>query len=223
MIVGSILLAFGIDAAWEGRQERVEERLALEALGAEFDESVRGLTVAHRIQVEFAEKSGTLDSLLTEGARRSTIHVIDSLLTPLVAFRTPDPATGSLSMLLASGRIDLIRNSELQQALAGWPSMLEDSGEDERLVRDFVQEQLIPGLVEQMDLTGMMAGRTSEGLATGRAYVLTGREYEIRVSPTSRSLIAHRAYLARTVVGGSRARLDAAEAILSLIESELQG
>ena len=32
VIVGSILLAFGIDAAWEGRQEREEERESLELL-----------------------------------------------------------------------------------------------------------------------------------------------------------------------------------------------
>ncbi len=34
VIVGSILLAFGLQAWWEGRQERAEERQALEALAS---------------------------------------------------------------------------------------------------------------------------------------------------------------------------------------------
>ena len=36
VIVASILLAFGIEAWWDGRQERAEERDALEALAADF-------------------------------------------------------------------------------------------------------------------------------------------------------------------------------------------
>ena len=37
VIVGSILLAFGIEAWWDGVQERVEERQALEALARDFE------------------------------------------------------------------------------------------------------------------------------------------------------------------------------------------
>ena len=37
VIVISILLAFGIEAWWDGRQERVEERQALEALARDFE------------------------------------------------------------------------------------------------------------------------------------------------------------------------------------------
>ena len=42
VIVGSILLAFGIDTWWEGRQERSQVRAELEALAAEVAEARGG-------------------------------------------------------------------------------------------------------------------------------------------------------------------------------------
>jgi len=39
-IIGSILLAFAIDAAWDSRLERAEEQAYLAALQVQFDESL---------------------------------------------------------------------------------------------------------------------------------------------------------------------------------------
>lgn len=218
MIVLSILLAFGIDAWWDEAQDRREERLALLALHEEFRANLSHLSAAHEVHRAFAADLTRLEALLAASPSGESLEVVDSLLVPLISFRTPDPATGTLNTLLASGRIDLIRDQELQQALAGWPSEIANAAEDEVKVRDFVFDRLIPGLAGHADLTGVMASRTSDPLISGKAFQLSGRRYEVRVNDVTRTLIGERALLARIAVAASSLRLTAAENVLTLLE-----
>jgi hypothetical protein len=151
------------------------------------------------------------------------IQVADTLLRPLISFRTADPATGTLNTLLASGRIDLIRNQALQQALAGWPAELEDTAEDERLVRDFVHGQLINGLRSDVDLAGVLSTWTSLTRAgqTQRDEVSSSPvAYSIMVTRSSRTLVSQRYHLSRLVVLQSQNRIEAGEEILEIIRGE---
>ena len=218
-IVASILMAFAIDAWWQERQESNEEQVALEALRQEFLENIELLQAAHEVHVNLAETADRLNLLVSSTADGEVIQVTDSLLVVLITFRTPEVAAGTLNTLLASGRIGIIRDREVQQALAGWPALVENAYEDEVLVRNFLMDQLIPGLAGRVDLTGVMAARTTSGLVSGNAFNLSGQEYGVRVDAITRTLIGQRAYLARMVISGSQSRLDGAEAILALIES----
>ena len=221
VIVISILLAFGIDAWWADRQGRAEEQLALEALRQEFIFNIDLLQEAHVIQLDLMQKADRLNRLLLDADDGATINVADSLLYVLVVYRTPDVAMGSLNTLLASGQIGIIRNAEIQRALAGWPARVDGTVEQEVLIRDFMVDALIPGLIGHADLTGVMTARMTHGLTTGNAFELTGREYAVLVDDVSRTLVGQRAFLARLLLPASENRIIEAERILRLIEDQL--
>lgn len=221
VIVASILLAFGIDAWWDGTKERREESLVLDALRVEFQQNVGSLRVIHAIHAQYAAEVGHLLDRVLAAEEGATLQIPDSLLRALVSFRTADPAMGTLNTLLASGRIGLIRSQDLRRALAGWPAAVEDASEDERLVRDFVHGQIIAGLSGDLDI-GQLLASYSALTDSGRTQRTTAPQlYSLRVTSRSRALVAQRAHLARLLVGQSQDRLDAGDSILGLIDREL--
>lgn len=218
VIVASILLAFGIDAWWADVQDQKDEALILRALATEFRENLAELRAVHEVHARYAQELAELVGIMVAQPDGSILQVGDSQLRPLISFRTADPATGTLSTLLASGRIDLIRDEELQQALAGWPAVVEDVAEDERLVRDFVHGQLVTGIVDELDVGRLLVNwsQLGEGGATTRVSEVA--QLSLRVSPTSRAMIGERYHLARLLVSQSDDRLEAGDAILSMID-----
>jgi hypothetical protein len=161
-IVGSILLAFVIDAWWDGVQERAEERKVLSAIRAEFVMNLeilaqtgeyhrRALTAMQTVVL--ASRSDSVDAEVSEGA----IFVSWVVATPHY-----NPATGALAAAIGSGQISLIRNIELRHRLAGWDAIISDLMIDEQTRRDFVNHELLPVLAE----FGIGGGYLTEQLPT---------------------------------------------------------
>ncbi len=93
MIVGSILLAFGIEAWWEGMQERIEEREIIERLISDVQADVQG--------VEFG--------LSVLPRKEASLRRVDSLLN------APDPSPRDPVMFLE----DVIYGSQYGWSQAG--------------------------------------------------------------------------------------------------------
>jgi hypothetical protein len=176
VVVLGILIAFAVDAAWEGRSERLSERETINALEADFRSSVDLLEarwlVIHRKAVDAtdalmwalqvgAEWPGSpmdmsfdeyIDQFVVPVSRRNveprtwTVEVPDSLLGQTLITPTYDPTLASLEALRASGRLNVIRSRALRDALAEFPSLLADASDEERMSRDHVLNQLRPQL-----------------------------------------------------------------------------
>jgi hypothetical protein len=130
VIVGSILLAFGLQAWWDGRQDRSEEERALQGLELEF--------VANRSQLDtiirFHERAGVLVEQL-EGMPESVLSElpadsIDLFLRAMYQARTFDAFGASLDGVLGAGRLGLIHDQTLSDLLIAWAGRLEDSKEE---------------------------------------------------------------------------------------------
>ena len=146
-IVASILLAFSMDAWWDSVQDRAEEREIISLLRAEFEANQKVLTRTagiHRLNL------GAMQEIIS--VSESVISIDDESLGLLFlqAAGTPhyNPATGALAATISSGRIDLIRNVELRNRLAGWDSIVSDLFLDERTRRDFVIHEIRPAFAE---------------------------------------------------------------------------
>ena len=146
-IVASILLAFSMDAWWDSVQDRAEEREIISLLRAEFEANQKVLTRTagiHRLNL------GAMQEIIS--VSESVISIDDESLGLLFlqAAGTPhyNPATGALAATISSGRIDLIRNIELRNRLAGWDSIVSDLFLDERTRRDFVIHEIRPAFAE---------------------------------------------------------------------------
>jgi hypothetical protein len=113
-IVGSILLAFAIDAWWDDVQLRRDETAAMQQLRDEFlsnSEAIRAAEQSHRrAELAFGDM---LRIIRDKGDPAGSYTVPDSVLFELGSWTTLDPATGVLEALVSSGRILLIDDSEL--------------------------------------------------------------------------------------------------------------
>ena len=130
-IVASILLAFGIQAWWEDRQEREAEQVMLASLQHDFATSRadldRILQRYDNVRATFARYQSATPAELTSIAPID----IEPMLTSLVIGATFDPTTGTLDALIGDGRLGLISNSAVRESVSNWVRALEDIEENE--------------------------------------------------------------------------------------------
>jgi hypothetical protein len=151
-VVLSILLAFAIDAWWDGRQEAGREQDLLAGLRTDFESSRPGLERRLILAQRMAEGNASLlDRIQDRGTAREVV-VPDSLVLAILGGPTYEPATNTLDAALASGEIELLETAELRTELANWRRLLSDTREDELEVRRVTNEQLVPELARTMDL-----------------------------------------------------------------------
>jgi hypothetical protein len=220
VIVASILLAFAIDAAWDERQERAQERRLLEALEDEFAAHPPVLLDAQVVHQRFANATFALFDTLDAAPEGEVVVVSDSLLYPIMRGRTTQLAQGELEAALSSGAIELIQNRELRRRLAAWPGVWEDATEEEGF-----------GVQFQLGAFGESAGQASDigrslvdGLR-GRGVTLDGpwRSEPRRITNTSwlRATLAQRAIIELGSAVGMEDARRAAEEIRRAIREEL--
>ena len=144
-IVGSILLAFAIDAMWERHNDAREGDEVLAGLQAEF--------TFHRSElVRFRDRWLTVrrstERLIV--ATRDDISpepiVVDSLLLDFLNPTTFDPRGGALEAATSSGQIGLVGSRELRAQLAAWDGVVAELKDNELAMRAFILESIIPHL-----------------------------------------------------------------------------
>ena len=221
-IVVSILLAFAIQAWWEGRGEGHIRRATVEGLLADFELSQRGLTTFNgfnrRIEAGNALLIGRLDSE-DEGI---PVSVPDSLLVTAVNAPVFAPSRAALDAMLATGRLGLIRNQGLREALAAWLQRLDLTNAHEVLVRDIVANQVVPLLGRQTSLAEVHEKvRAWNARGDGSDYVSV--DHTLRADPELVAVLAHRKFRLGFVLTGQATLLDLQEQIIQGLRKELDG
>lgn len=124
-IIVSILLAFGIQAWWEGRQDRMEEEQLLAALSVEFAANREQLETNRASHVARQEAAAAI--LEAAAAPEITISrdSVDHLISDIMWYGTDGWVTGTMDALLSSGDLALIGNRSLQFSLTAWPRLRE--------------------------------------------------------------------------------------------------
>jgi hypothetical protein len=159
VIVGSILLAFAIDASWEARSDRVQERVLLAALAEDFRiarEEFAEVRVAHRTVL------GAMEQLLTWGESGTVPEEqraqVDTVLSRVFWRETFDPPMGTVATILGSGRLDLLESQELVTALTRWTAVVEDFKELETAGTEHFYQTLYPFLSTNLNLQDLDKG-----------------------------------------------------------------
>jgi hypothetical protein len=142
VIVGSILLAFGIDAAWEDR-ERDQRRDALfaalgndmELAGAEVDRVDAFHRTGHSAAADLLNfgqvAPGNLDQLL----------LIDSLVAATWGSAASyDAPMGAVESVVGSGELDLVTDPELVFELTAFPALVADLAWEQGLLQSLSTE-----------------------------------------------------------------------------------
>ena len=171
-IVGSILLAFAIDAWWSARQLDQEEQQTLRQLQAEFQTNAALLAERRGRHEVFFEACETILSLTGPEGEDLLIYLEDvrSAIDTITRWWTYDPQMGVLAGLTQSGGLRIISSDQLRNALASWPSKVQDLVEDEIHAQEFTAGLLEPYLNENLAirnvilLPGVDKGRFSDDL-----------------------------------------------------------
>lgn len=129
-IVASILLAFAIDAWWNERLERAEEREVMQSLYVEFeanrDEAAAVISFHNRV----TQPVVMLMELRQDETLALPAEAVEEFISSLGNPRTFDAVRGSVDALISSGKLGLLRDHELRAALTTFVNIVDDAVED---------------------------------------------------------------------------------------------
>lgn len=159
VIVGSILLAFAIDAGWDTRQDREREHEYLDALHREF------LILRDELQEDQDVRESMMGAAvaLVEEPFTATPAPRDSILRwlgLLQRVRGFFPSNAVYDDLIASGATSLLRSNDLRAALGAYDQSRDRLILVEEMSRSTWFEGLGPYLIEHTDLISQTAAFT---------------------------------------------------------------
>jgi hypothetical protein len=152
LIVAGVLIALGLEAAWQYRVDRADERDLLDALASEFHENTIALDRWIGLHQQVASGVEGLIDHLESASEGTTVSVPDSLVGMIGRSPTFDPELNMLDAAVSSGRISLVRSAEVQRALASWSRSLADAQEEEQRAAEQLYRELLPLLGEATDI-----------------------------------------------------------------------
>jgi len=193
-IVVSILLAFGIQAWWEHRQIRIEERAALSALLGEFRELKAEHEWVRQYNLAMRDSIRTLTSAAVGPENTLDDQAIDRLLADLYWNQELAPWSAPvLSSLVSSGDLELISDPALRQQLGAWPVKLQNVQDILQRDLDFYNDRQMPLLAESVPLAQLINADDGPPGHPENLYD-NGRQIELKTTESNAHLLESRAF-----------------------------
>jgi hypothetical protein len=211
-IVGSILLAFAIEAWWEDRQIRIDEQQVLLGLGAEFGTNHEFLSRDLASHLKGLQSLEDILLLIEGGQSDDAKSIAVAALDEMQAPKTTDLGNGTLNALLSSGRIEILRSRKLRTQLTAWKGVIGEVLDDQNNNAKMVFEVYVPYFVSE-NYSRNTIRRSSEGS------VAIKRMLE---DPRFRHLVEIRLGFKKHLTGELETAIAAAEEILAEIELSIK-
>ena len=119
VIVASILLAFGIDAAWEDRQEQVAADELARGVIQDLEMSLDDLNNVRAFHALKLDASLTAREVLRSGVPTISMDSLNVLLVRSGATQRLTPVTGAYDQLVSTGLLRLL-DTDVRSAIAAW-------------------------------------------------------------------------------------------------------
>jgi hypothetical protein len=159
VVVASILIAFSLDAWWDGLVERGQLRGQLEAVIAELEAGRGELNDAVRSHRLYGGAAGALHEQLRSLDPDAPAEVPDTLVGSLFSHFTMDVSTSATISFLDAGGQSLVGDAWARRALADWPARMGDAIDDQAQLRAVVQAGYHPYMVSTFSLgSAIVAG-----------------------------------------------------------------
>ena len=217
VIVGSILLAFAIDAWWEERQDRNEERVALSRLHNEFQSSTARLGSS---ETRLAAATEIYNLLQSHQEQDLPLSIPNSLIVPMLGVPTFDRVTPVLDGLIQSGNLSLIQNQEVLSSIAVWQRDIIQLSESQQDARRVTYEILIPALSERGNLGKPLSsaqGRVTDAQRRARLEAITG-ESSLHIDNEIIGLVADRIRHIEGTIRSVETLRSSTQSVISAIE-----
>jgi hypothetical protein len=143
-IVGSILLAFAIDAWWDDRKDSNLEQKILADLLLEFEQDVELLRNASEWYELLYLDARDLLHYLDDDTEEIDHAEFERLVQSLWLNKSTHLETGAYDALLVAGELSLVSDEELRSHLAAWPSYVAEWAEEEIGLFQYAKNWLRP-------------------------------------------------------------------------------
>jgi len=159
VIIGSILIAFAIDAWWSRRSDLKQKEALLVNLKLDFEESREQLNQLKHNHYKIEKNVETL-LLWSEKDSLSDENIIkfDSILGAIWWRQVYDPQMGTLESIINTGRFDIIGNNKLLSELTKWASLIKDLNEIETSKVEHFYNFMYPYLLIRTSLKDLDKG-----------------------------------------------------------------
>lgn len=142
VIVGSILLAFGIDAAWDDREQGQRRTALFAALGSDMAlarAEVDRVAAVHRTGHSAAADLLNFGQLIPGNDDQHVL--IDSLVAATWGSGASyDAPLGAVESVVGSGELDLLSNADLAFELTAFPALVADLAREQNLLQSAANE-----------------------------------------------------------------------------------
>ena len=145
-IVGSILLAFAIDAWWDDRKHRVREQEALHDLLAEYEDHKADIAGATARHLDYLRVMEQLLDACKQRSWSSDKFSVDEAIFALLVPETIDLGEGVRDTLVSSGKLEIFSDRDLRYLLAEWGSVLDELLDDQLMSADVIINVVLPYL-----------------------------------------------------------------------------
>lgn len=214
-IVASILLAFSIDAWWDGRKDRLEEREIL--LGLEIEYADLRARLARWAELN-RTGVGLIEQFLSDAVSEMDSEAVERTFAYVLIVNVLDQG-GAIEALLASGRLEKVADKDIRARLQKWPDWLEDIHTNDLSARSYAMHEISPFLARhgfpRTPCPGPNFYSCGDHEAPPAEYMRLARDAEFRAM-----LINRRLWMLAIARDHENAR-DEADAILDLIAARL--
>lgn len=216
-IIIGILLALSADAAWQYRNDRIEERLILEDLRSEFYQDVVEIEEDLRLRREKLERIELLGRVRSDTLKNADPGDIRVALTrSLLNSRFYAPNHAVLDDILSTGRLNLIQSDEIRQSIMAFEHMRATQTILENPARGFL-DQISLYLADHLDLYALMIPDLQESFTAEEEIQLL----KILEDEKFRSYLFLRGMQLTNVHRHSGTLLDGVNSVLAAIDQEL--
>ncbi len=218
----SILLAFAIDAWWQRQSELEQADALIASLHADFTSS------QSHLEQWLVGNRKTLNALTEFREQLAGTAIGDELVVSIewvvaaIGAPTYSPTDATLQAAISSGQIELIEDVELRTRLALWRQQLDDTQEDELLIREIVVHHLVPALSQQIRLTRAFEFDTIVGWFLNQRTPDANDELRLRASTMLEGALAERIFYTTFVVRGLTDIQKTQTEILRLLEKDMR-
>lgn len=225
VVIASILIAFAIDAWWDGRGDRQAEQALLSRLHADFTAlrpELASVDEEHKMRrdacVSILEKLSVGDTL-------PTTPEMDRLVAyAFIGARSFQPGTGAVDVFTNGDGARLVQNQRIADLMLAWSGLVEELREEERSLEKGATERWVPYLASRTTIAPYLAvfeDRVADLRLLPESSLLPGRRTPLVVDDVFLNHVIERFQFQSIAIRDIEPLRDAVQEILELLEQEI--
>ena len=159
LVVIGILIALQINNWNEVRKQRLEEIETLKNIRSDFANTIIEFEENNMFRERIISSTKTLYGIIKNEQNNYSKKQLDSIMSELLINPTYNGQSETLNILFNSGKINIISNDSIKNALVLWPQQVEDMTEDEIYSSNIIYNDFYPILkryVPLLDITNSL-------------------------------------------------------------------